>query len=59
MKAYIFGNMGHITCIVLACLSLNLSQTWPQGGPDPVDFLLRAGASRGKSWDEYYDKKIR
>ena len=47
------------TLPVLACLSLNLSQTWPQGGPDPVDFLLRAGASRGKSWDEYYDKKIR
>ena len=26
------------TLPVLACPSLNLRQTWPQGGPDPIDF---------------------
>ena len=36
-KAYIYGNMGHITCISLPFF-LNLRQTWPQGGPDPIHF---------------------
>ena len=55
-KAYIYGNMGHITCISLpffkSASNLASERSWPY-------WFRRTRASRGRSGHEYGDKKVR